>query len=122
MKFYNVGKIHIFLALEMMFTYTNINFTDKQKEDVCKLYDTIVSSGLYEIIMEAIPQSEYDYVLDTTMDTIESIYAYNNSIMGILDAVSTDYSNLSLDASELQKQIADPENLALLKGIMTKLG
>lgn len=122
MKFYNVGKIHIFLALEMMFTYTNINFTDKQKEDVCKLYDSIVSSGLYGIIMEAIPQSEYDYILDTTMDTIESIYSYNNSIMGILDAVSTDYSNLDFDATEIQKKIADPENLALLKGIMTKLG
>ena len=30
-------------------------------------------------------------------------------------------SNLSIDATNLQKQIADPENLKLLKSIMSKL-
>ena len=33
-----------------------------------------------------------------------------------------DYSNLSLDAASIHKDLADPENLALLKSIMTKLG
>jgi hypothetical protein len=42
--------------------------------------------------------------------------------LGILDAISTDYSNLSLDASEIQNTIADPDNLALLKDVLTKLG
>jgi hypothetical protein len=122
MKFYNVGKINIYLALEMIYTYTNINFTDKQKEDVCKLYDTIVSSGLYELIINEIPQSEYDYIFDTLMETIDSIYSYNNSIMGILDNITTDYSNLEFDVNKIQSEIANPENLTLLKDIMAKLG
>lgn len=122
MKFYNIGKIEIFTALELIFTYTNINFTEKQKEDVCKLYDLIVSSGLYAAVITEIPKVEREWIEDVTMDTIKSIYSYQNSILGILDSVNQDYSNLNLDATEIQKKIADPENLELLKGIMTRLG
>lgn len=122
MKFYNIGKIEIFTALELIFTYTNISFTEKQKEDVCKLYDLIVSSGLYAAVIAEIPKVEREWIEDVTMDTIKSIYSYQNSILGILDSVNQDYSNLNLDASEIQKKIADPENLELLKGIMTRLG
>ena len=122
MKFYNVGKINIYMTLELIYAYTNINFTDKQKEDVCKLYDVIVSSGLYEMILEEIPQSEYEYIYDTVLETIDSIYAYNNSVMGILDNISADYSALDLDATAIQNKIADPESLALLKGVLSQLG
>lgn len=122
MKFYNIGKIEIFTALELIFTYTNISFTEKQKEDVCKLYDLIVSSGLYAAVIAKIPKVEREWIEDVTMDTIKSIYSYQNSILGILDSVNQDYSNLNLDASEIQKKIADPQNLELLKGIMNRLG
>ena len=122
MKFYNVGKIEIFLALETLFAYTNINFTDKQKEDVCKLYDIIVSSGFYDAIMEEIPESELDWIEDTLMNTVDSIYKYQNSVLGILENVSQDYSNLDLDASKIYGELADPNNLTLLKNVMTKLG
>ena len=42
--------------------------------------------------------------------------------MGILDNVVNDYSNLNLDASEIQKKLADPDNMALLKDVLAKLG
>ena len=42
--------------------------------------------------------------------------------MGILDQVSADYKDLNFDATAIQKKIADPQNLELLKGVMTKLG
>ena len=54
--------------------------------------------------------------------TVKAIYAYQNSVMGILDAVSQDYSNLKFDAEGIQKLLADPNNLTLLKDVLTKLG
>ena len=122
MRFYNVGKIEIITALEFIFTYTNINVTDKQREDICKLYDLFISSGFYDAVIAEIPEDEQEWIEDVTMNVIESIYAYQNSIMGILDTVSQDYDNLNLDATEIQKKLGDPENMALLKSIMTKLG
>lgn len=122
MKFYNVGKVDMFTALEIIYAYTNINFTEKQKEDICKLYDLLVSSGLYSAIMKEIPKAEKEWIEDVVMDSIGNIYNYQNSILGILDSVTQDYSNLNLDAENIQQKIADPENLELLKGIMTRLG
>jgi hypothetical protein len=42
--------------------------------------------------------------------------------MGILDNVVNDYSNLDLNASEIQKKLGDPENMALLRDVLAKLG
>ena len=121
-NFSNPVKVDLFLALEVLYAYTNINFTDKQKEDFVKLYDLVVGSGLYKAIVEAIPVEEF-YAISNGVDiSIEAIYKYQNSVLGILDSVSTDYSNLNLDASEIQKKIADPENMALLKSVLDKLG
>ena len=122
MKFYNSGKIEVFTALELIFTYTNISFTDKQKEDVCKLYDVITSSGFYNAVIDEIPSTEIDWITEVTMDTVNSVYQYHNSALGILEAMQTDYNGLDLDAGAIQQKIADPENLELLKGIMTRLG
>ena len=122
MKFYNVGKMEIFLNLEILYTYTNINFTEKQKEDVCKLFDLVESSGLLNKILDNIPETEINFIRNTILNSVENIYKYQNSIMGILDAVSQDYSSLEFDATSLQQKMSNPENLALLKDVMTRLG
>lgn len=121
-NFANPVKIHVFTTLEIIEQYTNINFTDKQKEDPTKLFDLLESSGLSELILGAIPEVEYSMVVNGVIDSTEAIYNYRNSILGILENVSADYSAIDLDATELQKKIGDPENLALLKQVLTKLG
>ena len=118
----NPVKVDVYTALEIMYAYTNINFTDKQKEDVTKLYDAIVSSGLYAKVLEAIPGNEHCNLLSAIKKSIDAIYAYQNSVMGILDTISNDYSNLNLDATAIQKELASPESLGLLKDILVKLG
>ena len=121
-NFSNPVKVSIFTTLEIFYAYTNINFTDKQKEDPAKLYDMLISSGLVAEIIRAIPEAEYNEILCGVSDSIEAIYTYQNSIMGILDTITADYSALNLDAATIQQKIADPENMALLKQVLTKLG
>lgn len=121
-NFSNPVKVSIYTTLEIMYAYTNINFTDKQKEDPAKLYDMLISSGMVAEIVNAIPEAEYHEILCGVSDSISAIYAYQNSILGILESISADYSNLNLDATEIQKKLADPDNMELLKGILAKLG
>jgi hypothetical protein len=42
--------------------------------------------------------------------------------LGILDTVKSDYSNLNLEATEIQEKLADPNNLSLLRDVVNKLG
>ena len=121
-NFYNPGRIEIYQTLNIVINYTNINFTDKQKEDVYKLYDLLVGSGLADLVINAIPKSEISFIHDCTMETIRSIYAYNNSIMGILDNISSDYNTMNLDIDQLWKKMGDQNNLALLRNVMSNLG
>ena len=57
-NFSNPVKISIYTTLEIMYNYTNINFTDKQKEDPAKLYDMLISSGLVAEVINAISEAE----------------------------------------------------------------
>lgn len=121
-NFANPVKVNVFTTLEILYAYTNINFTDKQKEDAAKLYDIVVSSGLVEKVLEAIPEEEYASILNGVAESIEAIYAYKNSLLGVIEAVTQDYEGLSLDANKIYSDLANPENMELLKGIMAKLG
>ena len=122
LKFYNVGKLMVFRDIAVVQHYTNIDFTDKQLEDMAKLYDIIMSSGLLDEILSAIPDEEYNWICDVLDDTVNSIYKYQNSVMGILDTVTTDYKDLNFDVKQLQENISNPDNLTLLKDVVTKLG
>ena len=121
-NFANPVKVEVFANIEIIYAYTNISFTDKQKENPTKLYDLLEENGIIAKVIAAIPENEYALLLGWIDETIEAFYTYRNSVMGIMEQISADYSNLSLDATAIQQKLADPQNLELLKSVMTKLG
>ena len=121
-NFINEAKISMYMDLEIIYRYTNISFTDKQKEDPGKLYDLLAGSGFIEDVLTVIPQNEYKGIAFWLRKTAENIYEYRNSVYGVLDAMSKDYSNLELDATKLAQEIGDPESLTLIKDVLTKMG
>lgn len=121
-NFPNPIKIEVIGTLEMIMAYTNISFTEKQKEDIPKLYDLLEENGVIKDIISQIPEDEYNFIIDGINKTVDAVYTYSNSVLGILEAVSKDYSNLDFDATQIQKKMADPENLKLVRDVLTKLG
>lgn len=120
--YYNPMRVKMFMALETVYAYTNLSFTEKMKEDSFKLYDILISTGIFKAIIDVIHENEWKEIQENVWATIHNIYEYRNSVMGILDAVSADYNNLNLNAGEIQSKLADPNNMELLKSILTKLG
>ena len=107
--------------MEVLYAYTNIKFTDKQKENPMKLYDNFVASGLMKQIWDLIPEDDRDWFEKHTNASIISIMKYRNSIYGILDALRTDYNDLDLNIETLQKQLADSKDIKELKAIVDKM-
>lgn len=120
--YYNPLKVKVYLTLEVLYRYTNLSFTEKQKENELKLYDMVIGSGLFSSVVSAIPEEEWKDLQTTVWDTISNIYEYKNSVMGILEAVSGDYENLNFDALQLSQEIGNPENIELLREVLGKLG
>jgi hypothetical protein len=80
------------------------------------------AGGLGDELQKVIPHAELDFINSNVVNIMEGIYKYQNSAMGLVEVISNDYSNLDFDATELQRKIGDPNNITLLKNIMTKLG
>lgn len=118
----NPVKTEIYLNLEVLFTYTNIAFTDKQREDVPKLYDEVVHSGLLDAVLGVIPQSEYEGIAAAIKKAVKAIYRYQNSVMGVLDIISNDYENTNLDVIEIGEKLKNLDNVDLIKDVLTKIG
>ena len=118
----NPVKAAVFRDLEIVECYTNISFTDKQKEDPAKLYDLLYSTGIVKTILDNIPEDEYTKIVIGVKDSIEAIYNYQNSIFGILDNLKQDYSDMDLDVNAISSKLTNSENLDLVRDVLTKLG
>lgn len=116
--YYNPMRINVFLTVKTFFAYTNISITGKQMENIFKVYDALKVSEIYQIV----PIKAYQEVHGYVSELIRSIYEYKNSIYGILDGVSSDYSNLDFDVKKLTESLSDADNLTMLKDVLTKLG
>lgn len=83
----NDFKLEIAFNLNLVFLYTNISFTDKQKEDLLKLYDILESNGVIDAVVSAIPEEEYNFIVDM-LDTIkEESMKYNISVAGAINGI-----------------------------------
>jgi hypothetical protein len=120
--FYNPMRVKLYMTLETLYAYTNLSFTDKMKEDPFKLYDIVVSTGIFYDVVERIGDKEWPEIQENVWTTIKNIYDYKNSAMGILEMVTSDYNQMNLDASNIQQALSDPDNLTLLKDVLTRLG
>lgn len=120
--FFNIVKLEAYFIIEMIRAYTNISFTEKQLEDTTKLYDAIRLNDVWAAVADAIPQSERDYIWNNILALAREITTYNNSVLGVLKAISNDRDALNFDVTEIMNKLNDPEALTLLKSMVEKTG
>lgn len=121
-NFANPVKLNVFLRLEIIFNYTNISFTDKQKEDLVKLYDILESNHIFTTVIDALPEEEYNTLVDNLFECADNLYQYRNSVYGIMEVLGKDYSNLDVDINSIQEKLGNLGDIDLLRSVMAKLG
>ena len=119
--FINPCKIKIFKTIEIILTYTNINVTDKQLEDIFRIYDLFNSSSLEQKIYDLIPKEEINFIETGINDTIHEIYNYKNSFMGVMEQTQNNYQDISKEVEQIENTLSNPQQMALLKDVITKL-
>ena len=117
--FYNPARLHIFYVMNMVKEYTDIDFKEM---NIMYAYDLLDVSGLWDIIEKYIDENEINFIKQNIKETITNIYAYKNSVLGMIDAMNQKSEDLKVDVEALQKVIGDPENLTLVKQILDNLG
>ena len=121
--FYNPIKLEVFVAIAAIEAYTNIEFTEEEKEDIPRLYDLLKTSGLLGLIAaEGIGETEYSTLLYEIESCMRAINTFNNSFYGVIKNIGANKDIVNFDIEEIQKKLKDPESLALLKEIAPLLG
>lgn len=120
-RFPNNVKLKMYLKLECVFKYTNLVFTEKQKEDLPKLYDLLEGNGIIKMIEDKMPEYDMLYLEEDAREILAAMHQYNNSIYGILDNVKNNYSDMELDINKLKEEMANSENLDIVSQVVTKL-
>ena len=88
--YYNPIKIDEFFHLHLIYMYTNINFTEKQKEDEHKLYDSLKSNGLIDAFIGQMNEFDYSELFNMLDDTKRELTEYKHSVSGIIQNIITD--------------------------------
>ena len=97
---YNPARLEAYFHLYIVMLYTNINFTEKQKEDKIKLNDTLKSNGLIDQVLMNMDEDEYSALCEYLNQQESDILNYQNTIAGIVDNI---IENLPIRAEEMQK-------------------
>ena len=120
--FFNPMRLEVYFHLEMIRTYTNISITDNMMANPTKIYDLLVMNHILDTVLEAIPEEEYNFLFDTAEDCATHITEYNNSIMGVLNSASQDYTKTSANFNKMLEDLDDPAKIGFVKEILEKLG
>ena len=119
--FYNPCKVNLIKTVEIILAYTNINVTEKQSEDIFKLYDLLVSSNFSSTIFNLIPDTELNFLNENIQITIQEIYKYKNSVMGVLEQINTDQKMTEDSLAEMINTIKNSKEIQDLQDITEKL-
>ena len=87
---YNEFKLNLYFELNLVYMYTNISFTEKQREDEFKLYDTLRSNGFFELFYEALDDKEYEELFDQIAELKATMEKNKNSVAGSISNISED--------------------------------
>ncbi len=105
---YNDLKLDMYFHLYMVYMYTNISFTEKQKEDEYKLFDILESNGLIDAVIARIPEDEYNQLFRYIEIAKHDMLTYKNTAGAVLQTVIQDLPKNAAAAAEIVNSF-DPE-------------
>ena len=98
---YNELKLDMYFNLYLVYLYTNLSFTDKQKEDEAKLYDALQSNGFIDKMMEVFNDDEYNDLINYIDIQKELEMTYNTTAAGIIYNLVKELPNQAENLKEI---------------------
>lgn len=123
-RFYNPGRLEAYRVILTVKYYTNIDIDENNLINAIDTYDKIMFNGILDKLLEDKDcAADMRFVWwDIVEETINNIYKYTNSALGIITAASQDLIDTTADIEKLNDEIANPNTLSVLKDVVTKLG
>ena len=120
--YYNPVRLEVWFNIMVIKYYTNISITDKQMEDITKVYDLLSMNNVFEAVIAHIPAEEYEAIFNAVEECAQNVVNFNTSLLGMVSAINTDYQITKEGIDETVAKIENPDNLTMVKDILEKIG
>ena len=104
----NLLKLNMFFNLYLAYSYTDIEFTDEEKEAASALYDLLQSSGVIDTIFANMDEGEYSYLVTVMNETVANKQKYSNTIAAVIRSFIEELPINAENAAEIIKNF-NPE-------------
>lgn len=119
----NPCRVKIVREVEMVLACSNVEVPNYENADICEIYDYLYANKIIDAVADATGATGlWDIVMGSVNEVVDSVYKYSNSARGIIRGITSDLEDVQFDVEAIQEKLGNPENLALLKDILTKLG
>jgi hypothetical protein len=81
---YNEFKLNLYFELNLVYMYSNISFTEKQREDEFKLYDNLKSNHFFDKFLEVFNENEYNELFAQLNEIKKAQIKNNGNIAAII--------------------------------------
>ena len=105
---YNPLLLDLYFHLHLVYMYTNLSFTDKQKENEPKIYDTLTSNGFFDKFFEVLDEVEYDELISYIEELQNMTLHYKNTAGAVLQSIIQDLPKNAQAAADIVKNF-DPK-------------
>lgn len=112
---YNEYKLQMYFELYITYMYSDIEFTEEEKEDEVHLYDVLKSNGIIEKIIEAIPRVEYIDLCNKLAVTKENKMKYRNSIASVINSFINELPANASAAKDIIEKFNPEDFMQVLK-------
>ena len=121
-NYFSNAKLKVYSKIEILQAYTNINFTDKQLEEITKLYDLLEINNIFDTVINNIPVKEYENIINMINDDADRLSKHLNSFVGMVKTIQQDYDATQLNVDKLMQTLGDKESVGLVKDILENIG
>lgn len=83
---YNLLKLDMYFKVYTILSYTDLEFTDEEKENPTLIYDYLNSNGILDCIINSITKEEWAYLTDKLNSTLTMKVTYRNTITSVLNS------------------------------------
>lgn len=118
---YNELMLDMYFHLHLVYLYTNLSFTDKQREDEMKIYDCLCSTGFMDRFISILNDEEYHYLRSTLQTIVANKVAYNSTIAATVRKVIDDLPKNAEAAAKLVENF-NPEKYAQVINFANAVG
>lgn len=81
---YNELMLDMYFHLNLVYMYTNISFTEKQRENEAKIYDSLKSNGFFDMFLSTIDENEYEELWAMMNQVKADVLAYKTTAASVV--------------------------------------